>query len=80
MNLFVFLGLSIRMHENQMVRMYLIRFFNQIDERNLTRIQSHIKVSFLILDWDETAPRDIIDKNAKIPDGWLENGKISNKF
>jgi len=30
---------------------------------------------YFIIDWDETAPREIIDKNAKIPNDWLENGK-----
>lgn len=34
-------------------------------------------VGFLwILDWDETAPKEIVDPNASVPAGWLENGEI----
>lgn len=32
-------------------------------------------LSFYVLDWDEKAPKEILDQNAKPPNGWLENGK-----
>jgi hypothetical protein len=32
----------------------------------------------LIVDWDETAPKEIIDQTATIPNGWLEHGRVDN--
>jgi hypothetical protein len=33
---------------------------------------------FAFIDWDETAPKEIIDQISTIPNDWLENGKIDN--
>lgn len=46
------------MLKNQMVR--------ELDEVDRYEV-------LLVLDWDETEPKELSDQSARMPDGWLEN-------
>ena len=68
-----YLELLIARQRNQTVRSSRLK--DALYKRSFREEHIHLKVSFLVVDWDENAPRDIVDPSATVPKDWLENGR-----